>query len=290
MSLTILNPGLFTTFQDMGRPGYAHLGIPVSGVMDVAAAKLANQMVANDIQQAVLEMTYTGVSLQTSEACTIAVCGAELDCFVNDQGVAQDRTIDLLAGDVFRIGRFKVGARAYLAVAGGYSLEKIMGSCSTLALAELGGFQGRALRTGDCIDLRNAHHTPAKSKYAWQNLKSNGVHIVHAIPGPEYDWFSEASQQLAFSQGFKVTEQSDRMGYRLQTGAITTINKLTMLSSGLMPGSLQFTPDGQSILAMRDAQTTGGYPRMLVVHQSDLSVLAQARPGDKIFFFRIECS
>jgi len=286
MSLTILNPGLFSTFQDMGRPGYAHLGIPVSGVMDVPSAKLANQMVANDFHEAVLELTYTGVSLQSSEACTIAVCGAEFECFVNEQAVSQDKSIDLLPEDVFRMGRMKTGARAYLSVAGGYELEKTLGSYSTLSLAELGGYQGRALRKGDCIDLRRAQHTPSKSKYDWQKVKGKSTHIVHARPGPEYDWFSPESQQLAFSLGFKITDQSDRMGYRLQTEPITVLNKTTMLSTGLMPGSLQITPDGQSILSMRDAQTTGGYPRILVVNQHDLSVLAQARPGDEIYYFR----
>ncbi len=288
MSLTILNPGLFSTFQDMGRPGYAHLGIPLSGVMDVTAAKLANQMVVNDPHQAVLELTYTGISLKSSEACTIAVCGAEFECFVNEQAVSQDKSIDLLPDDRFRMGRLKTGARAYLSVAGGYQLEKTLGSYSTLSLAGLGGYQGRALRKGDCINLSQAQLSPSKGKYDWQKVKDKSTHIVHARPGPEYDWFSPQSQQLAFSQSFKITEQSDRMGYRLHSEPTTPANKTTMLSTGLMPGSLQITPDGQSILAMRDAQTTGGYPRILVVNQQDLSVLAQAKPGDKVYFFRTE--
>lgn len=288
MSLTVLNPGLFSTFQDLGRPGFAHLGIPLSGAMDLNASKLANQMVGNDITEAVLEMTFTGVSLRISMACSISICGAEFECYVNDQAVCQDQTINLSVDDVFRMGRLQAGARAYLAVSGGFSLDKTLGSYSTLTLAELGGYQGRALKKGDEIGLRQPHHCSCTAKYSWQKQKSTNKHIVHARPGPEYNWFDSAGQQLAFSTGFKLTGQSDRMGYRLQAEAIATINKSSMLSMGLIPGSLQITPGGQSILAMRDAQTTGGYPRILVVDQHDLSVLAQARPGDEIYFFRVD--
>lgn len=255
--------------------------------MDRPAAKLANQMVGNKPHEAVLEVCLIGLSFQVSGACSIAICGAEFDCFVNNELVSQDQTINLAAGDVLRMGRLRAGARAYLAVAGGYRLDKVLGSYSTLTLAQLGGYQGRALQKNDQLRLRQAHIVPIKHKYTWQKLNHSQRHIVHALPGPEYDWFSPSSQQAAFSQGFKVSQQSDRMGYRLQAGAITAINKSTMLSTGLMPGSLQITPDGQSILAMRDAQTTGGYPRILVVNQHDISVLAQARPGDQVYFFRL---
>ncbi|MCF6263127.1 MAG: biotin-dependent carboxyltransferase family protein [Xanthomonadales bacterium] len=288
MSLKIIKPGLFSTFQDLGRPGFAHLGIPASGAMDRSAAKLANQMVGNKPHEAVLEIALTGVSFQVSETCSIAICGAEFDCFVNDELVSQDQTIDLAVDDVLRMGRLQAGARAYLAVAGGYRLDKVLGSYSTLTLAKLGGFQGRILQKNDQIGLRQAHITPLKHKYAWQKLSRSQRYIVHAVPGPEYGWFNARSQKSAFSQAFKVSQQSDRMGYRLQADIITASNKSTMLSTGLMPGSLQITPDGQSILAMRDAQTSGGYPRILVVDQHDLSVLAQAKPGDEVCFFRVD--
>ena len=287
MSLKVISPGMLTTFQDLGRVGQAHIGIPVSGVMDVAAARLANQMVANAADEAVLELTFTGITLQSSAACTLALCGAEFECFLNDEAVDQEQTIQLVSGDIFRMGRLKLGARAYLAVAGGYQLDKIMNSYSTLISAQLGGFHGRALKKCDRIELRNAHHSSQKRKYDWQKLNANGVFIVHAQPGPEYDWFSQSSQKLAFSQAFKLSPQSDRMGYRLQSESIKMLDTSIMISTGLMPGSLQITPDGQSILSMRDAQTTGGYPRMLVVNQQDLSVLAQAKPGDEIYFFRV---
>jgi antagonist of KipI len=244
-------------------------------------------MVANSQDEALLEISFIGIAFTSTVDCSIAIAGAEFECFVNGQQVNPDQTIDLMRGDQFKMGRLRCGARAYLAVAGGFALDKVLGSYSTLCVAQLGGFGGRALAKGDLLKLKNPHLSGQVRKYKWQKIEFKTTRVVKAIPGPEFELFQTESQKNVFSQSFKLSDQCDRMGFRLLGGGLKLrCNPAEMDSTGLIPGSLQVTPDGSSILAMKDAQTTGGYPRILVVDQHDLAVLAQLRPGESIRFFQ----
>ncbi len=285
MSLEIIQAGTFTTVQDGGRFGLAHMGVPVSGYMDDQAAQLANWMVGNPSYEALLEITWTGVELVSHVDCVLAIAGAEFACVVNNKPVNTDQVIHLTAGDNFKMRRLLVGVRAYLAVAGGLGLEPVAGSCSTLTVAHLGGINGRKLQAGDCLNVTNKFDFFARRKPAWKKLKTQKTHVIRATPGPEYDWLEPIQIRQAFGQAYQLSHNFDRQGFRLQAAPITALKTTHLQSSGLVAGSLQVTPDGQTILAMHDAQTIGGYPRILVANQDELHKLAQIRPHEKIYFF-----
>ncbi|WP_154223778.1 biotin-dependent carboxyltransferase family protein [Marinicella rhabdoformis] len=291
----IIKPGLSSTFQDAGRFNLAHIGIPVSGALDLPAAHYANKLLANDLNDAVIEITMTGISFETACDCSIAITGAVFCCQINDRHVDHQQTLNLKAGDVFSMHKRHSGVRAYLAVAGGFDLPMTLGSTSTLVSAKLGGYQGRSLQANDVIVLNNPYHSPSRSVADWKRPKvhskvtsAQAIHVIRAQPGPEYDLFDSYSQQSLWQQAFEVTQDCDRMGMRLhneyQLKAIKTIS-----SSGIVPGSLQVTPDGDSIMTLNDGQVTGGYPRILVVLPDQISLLAQAQPGDALYFFRQFC-
>ncbi len=286
MKISITQPGTLTTVQDGGRFGLAHLGVPVSGFMDRKSAHKANRLLGNRLDEGLLEVTWGGVGFITDVACSIAVTGARFECVVNDLPVDADQVIHLQAGDEFKMGHLLVGVRAYVAVAGGFNVPMVGGSVSTLTVAHLGGFDGRPLLMGDQLSLTTGGHVDTRRLPEWQLLKSQTIHVIRAMPGPEINHFAPTTVQQAFGQAYQITKDSSRQGFRLQSDSIEYPKGLHNVSTGLVPGSLQVTPDGQTILAMQDAQTTGGYPRMLVVNQDELHKLAQIRPGEDIYFFR----
>ncbi len=286
MKFSITQPGSFTTVQDGGRYGLAHLGVPVSGFMDRQAAHMANRILGNPLNEGVLEVTWVGIGFTTDTNCSIAVAGARFECEVNHEPVDAGQVIQLQAGDEFKMGQLLVGVRAYVAVAGGFDIPLVGGSVSTLTVAQMGGVEGRALQTGDQLPLATGGCVEPRRFPDWQLLKARTMHVIRAMPGPEINCFSPATVQQAFGQAYQATKDCSRQGFRLHSDPIEFPKGLHMVSSGLVPGSLQVTPDGQTILAMHDAQTTGGYPRMLVVNQGELHKLAQVRPGEDIYFFR----
>lgn len=285
MGIEIIQAGGMTTVQDGGRLHAAHLGFPVSGFMDQAAAQLANHMVGNESGSAVLEMTWSGLEFIAQQACSMAIAGAEFSCQLDGQEVSTDSVIQLHANSHFKMRRLLAGVRAYASFAGGIEVPNLLGSKSTLLSAAVGGFHGRLLRAGDVIELTQPSVVTNKLKPYWKKYHTPNFHVVRAMPGPEVHLFSQATIKQAFSQSYELTAVADRQGFRLKSKPLDVANIRDTTSSGLVPGSLQVTPDGQAILAMCDAQTTGGYPRILVVHQQQLSLLAQVRPGEKIYFF-----
>lgn len=285
MSLSIIQAGSFTTVQDGGRFMQAHWGVPVSGFMDKVSAQLANKMVGNQPCQGLLEITWTGLELISNVACTVAVAGAEFNCLVNDRPVNTDQVIHLNQGDCFKMGHLEQGVRAYLAVAGGLDVPLIAGSQSTLSVAGMGGYRGRALRAGDELPLRKPAVVNGISKPNWKKIQTPDILVVRAKPGPEVNRFDTATIRQAFGQVYHLSQDCNRQGFRLIADSLTHPTDFSMKSSGLLPGSLQVTPDGQTILAMADAQTTGGYPRILVINQDELHKLVQARPKQQIYFF-----
>jgi len=285
MNIKFLKAGMFTTIQDCGRFGLAHLGIPCSGYMDVQSAELANTMLGNQNCEGLLEVTWTGVEFVTDVACSIALAGAEFVVSVNDEVVSTDDVIQLQAGDVFKMKQLLTGVRAYLSFAGGIDLQQMAGSVSTLAVAQLGGIRGRSLKDGDCLKLKQPHQVQGKKKPLWKKIKPKNIHVVRALPGPEKHWFDAITCRQAYGQAYQLTQDCNRQGFRLSSAKVAYPANYHMDSSGLVAGSLQVTPDGQTILAMKDAQTTGGYPRILVVNQNELYQLAQVRPDEIVYFF-----
>lgn len=285
MSIKIIQAGLLTTVQDSGRFGMAHLGVPCGGFMDAPSAKLANRMVGNCADEGLLEITWTGVEFVTDTACTVAVAGAEFIVLLNEQKVATDAVIHLQAGDVVKLTQLLSGVRAYLAFAGGLSITPTAGSVSTLMVAQLGGYKGRKLQAGDVLPMKNSPTSQTLKKPMWKKLKTSNIHVIRATVGPEMNLFDAEVCRRAFGQPYQLSQDSNRQGFRLIADAITYPKAYSMHSSGLVPGSVQVTPDGQAILVMQDAQTTGGYPRIMVVNQDELHKLAQIRPHEEIYFF-----
>lgn len=210
MSLEIIKAGTFTTVQDKGRFGLAHMGVPVSGYMDDSAAQLANWMVGNSEGEALLEITWKGIELVSHVDCVLALAGAEFECVVNDKPVNTDQVVRLVAGDHFKMQRLLVGVRAYLAVAGGLGLKQVAGSCSTLTVAHLGGINGKPIQAGDCFAVSRSNAIHVRKKPVWMKLKPQKIHVIRAIPGPEFDWLEPSEIRQAFGQAYQLSHYFDR--------------------------------------------------------------------------------
>ncbi len=281
----ITQGGMFSTLQDAGRFHQAHLGLPPSGALDRPAMRRANRMVNNPADAAVIEITLTGLSFQTTVECSIAVSGACFELQVNQNRVSDQQTIHLNPGDHFSMGQLLSGARAYLAVAGGFDVPLYFGSHSTYSRAQLGGFQGRAFEKGDRLALKRPHKTNSQQQATWQRPKKTPRHIIRALPGPEYPYFSDQVHRIIWSQAVQVGTDSDRMGLRITTSQ-PLLSETTITSAGLIPGTLQVTPSGAGIISLNDGPCTGGYPRLLQVVPEHIHLLAQIKPNERIHWFR----
>ncbi|QDA62160.1 5-oxoprolinase subunit C family protein [Hymenobacter jejuensis] len=306
MSFNILSPGLLTTVQDLGRHGYQKQGILVSGAMDAIALRVANLLVGNPEDSAGLEITYLGPRIRFEADHLIALTGADLSPVLNGERVKMARPVWVRRGSVLEFSTPRSGIRAYLAVAGSFAIPKVLGSYSTYLRAEIGGFRGRALKTGDllpCIGLTPQGHKlwqalagayPAKD---WGQAKWTpdpqlypqpvASPVIRVLQGPDYELFTESSQHDFWHQEFTVTSDSDRMGYRLQGPALFRDEPRELLSSAVTFGTIQVPPEGHPIALLADHQTTGGYPRIAQVITADFSRLAQVPLGQKIRFQRI---
>ncbi|GAB6932116.1 5-oxoprolinase subunit C family protein [Calditerricola satsumensis] len=303
MTVTVLRPGLLTTVQDLGRTGWQRFGVPVGGAMDPFALRVANALVGNDDGAAAMEITLQGPQLRFDEDALIAVCGADLSPAVDGAPLPQWRPVLVQRGSVLAFGRPRWGVRAYLAVAGGWDVPIVLGSRSTDRRAGLGGVEGRALREGDRL-IAGIPAAPAQrlmaalsGRLGRRPLASVPWRVsprafpayaaqptVRALRGPEFDAFSPAAQAAFFARPFRVTPQSDRMGYRLAGPALALREPIELVSEGVSAGTVQVPPDGQPIVLLADRQTVGGYPRIACVATVDLPVLAQMPPGATVRF------
>jgi len=303
MSLSFIKPGLLTTVQDLGRPGYQKDGIIVSGAMDARALRVANLLVGNDEDAAGLEITLLGPRIRFETDQLLALTGAHLSPTLNGQPVGLNRPVWVRAGTELAFGAPVAGSRTYLAVAGGVAVAPVLGSRSTYLRAGFGGLHGRALHAGDVLPtgalsaagqqlLRHLRHGASPS--GWGQAKwtpgpdvcpKPARHpIIRAIRGPEYEDFSPGSQQDFWQQPFTVTAEADRMGYRLQGPPLERRSAIELLSSAVAFGTVQVPAGGQPIVLLADHQTTGGYPRIAQVITADFSALAQVAPGQVIRF------
>jgi antagonist of KipI len=294
MGLRVTKPGMLSTFQDMGRHGFQHLGVPTAGAMDRRAHQLANILVGNTTSLATLEITLTGPSLVFSRACCIALTGANLTPQINRQNMVMNRPIIVRAGDELSFGARLQGARSYLAVHGGYHLDTVLASDSTYLRSNMGGLQGRALRRDDFIELnyplkdteldRLAHKLWDIEIYLPAILAPTPRQRIRIIKSNQWKDFTPESCAAMLTETFKISPDSERMGYRLSGPSLSLIEARQMISEATTFGTIQVPAGGQAIVLMADTQTTGGYPKIAYVASIDLPQLAQRLPGDTIQF------
>lgn len=307
MSITVLEPGLLTSVQDLGRTDYQQFGVVVGGAMDSNALRVANAVVDNPEDAAGLEITLRGPALRFDHSLMIAICGADLAPRIDGFPVKTWRPLAVGQGSVLRFGEPRRGCRAYIAIAGGIDVPLVMGSRSTYLRAQIGGFKGRSLRAGDELKIFPPSESVARRTQCWleaaqpvplycpswsvaedSQAANDSVVTVRALRGAQFDWFDAATHEAIFADEFTVTTQSDRMGYRLAGPPLRLAKDREMISEAVTAGTIQVPPAGQPIVLMADRQTTGGYPKIADVATVDLSALAQARPGDKIRFQEID--
>jgi len=306
MTVRILRPGVLSTLQDRGRHGLQYLGIVPGGAMDLTAYELSNALVGNSGGEAALEITLLGPQLGFEQDTLIALCGAAFDATANGHPLPRDRPVLVGAGTLLATGRAKHGARAYLAVAGGFAVEAVLGSRSTYLPAGFGGWQGRALRAGDALDLaldaEDLAHARAEAvalrdepemrlrSAAWSappmTLPDTDPIVIHVIEGRHFASFDAASQEAFFDATWRVSPASDRMGFRLLGPALARPKRDEILSEPTCLGTVQVPADGAPIALMADHQTTGGYPKIGEIAGADLPRLAQLAPGSALRFAR----
>lgn len=287
MTLRVIKPGLASTFQDLGRTGFQHLGVPANGAMDSDAHSLANLLVGNAAAEATLEVLLQGPTLCFQVGTVIALAGADLDAQVDGQPLAPLQAVRVRPGAVLAFGKRRWGARAYLAVHGGYRLPCTLGSLSTNSRAGYGGHAGRPLQAGDVISIRSCFANPPRVHASgWQEHTSDAP--IRLMAGREWHLFSDAARQHLLGSAYRIGNDSERMGYRLGGPALALQCPASLLSEPVSFGTVQVPPNGQPIILMADRQTTGGYPRIAQVISVDLPRLAQKLPGDTVEFSLVD--
>jgi biotin-dependent carboxylase-like uncharacterized protein len=290
-TLEVLAPGLLTTVQDAGRRGWARYGVPPSGPLDETAFNAANVLVGNPPGAAALEITLDGPTLRVERECLIAVCGATFDLWVGALPVPLWHAVYVRAGRIITFGMRRSGARAYLAVSGGIALPSFLGSQATYLPGGFGGLDGRALRAGDRLPLGGTAmcDLPWRAGRIWpvdRRPPYTPNPTLRVVLGPQDDYFTAEGLETFLSSAYQLTPEADRMGARLQGSPIAHRGPTGIVSDGVITGSVQVPPDGQPIVMLADHQTTGGYPKIATVVRSDLPLLAQCLPGDRVRFVR----
>ncbi len=302
MSLKIIRPGLLTTIQDNGRYGYQKIGVLVSGAMDSYSLRLANMLVGNDENEAALEITLLGPTIEFTADTLIAVTGGDFKPIIDGMPVPYMRPVAVKAGAVMKFSNCHLGCRAYLSVAGGFDIDKVMGSKSTYLRAGIGGFEGRALRKND---LLNTGTPTAFSQHILSSLLSRGAQSfaqarwfigkaqfskenllkpIRVTAGLHYKYFSESAKYNFFSSQYRISKDADRMGYRLQGEILKTDRPLEIISEAINLGTIQVPPKGLPIILMADHQSVAGYPIIAQTITVDIARIAQLKPNDPIHF------
>jgi len=290
---------MLASVQDLGRHGHRQLGICPGGALDTLALVLSNRLVGNPDSAAGLELTMGGCELRFDAPTRIAWTGDDFDARLDGRPVWPGWSVPVHAGQILKFGRTnrtpgKAGIRTWLALAGGIDVPMILGSRSTDLKAGFGGHEGRALKAGDALSCGPSTLTvvqlgsrPFGARVpSWRTDAADGVIELRIVPGPELELFTVASREQLWREAWRITPQSNRMGSRLEGPELKRKRAGDMLSSGVIPGTIQVPPSGQPIVLMGDAQTTGGYPRVGVVIRADLWKLAQA-PLDGRLRFRV---
>ena len=285
MTVRVLKPGMLSTVQDLGRWGYQNLGVPVAGPMDRCSHRLANLLVGNPSTVASLEVTLIGPELAFEAAARLAVTGAEFDLRVDDAEAPMNAPFMVPAGGRLAFGRRRRGVRAYLAVAGGFAVPPQLGSRATHLPSRVGGLSGRALVAGDALPIGRAQGQapPQRPRRPVIDLPAGGGRI-RVMLGPQDHLCAPRGLDAFRTARYVVSDQSDRMGYRLTGPAIALASSEPPLSDPTPIGTVQVPGSGQPIVLMADGQTTGGYAKVATVITADLPITGQLGPGDWIEF------
>jgi len=287
MAIRVAKPGFFTTVQDLGRYGYAHLGISPAGAADPLSFRIANLLVGNEANAPALEMTLLGASLEFNEGAVVAITGASCECRAGLDPVPANIAVPISAGAVLECGNMPTGARCYLAVRGGFDVPLVMGSAATHVGGRFGGVHGRRLQSGDILHIgkRKTVRLGSPRPGALDALLGQGP--LRVTKGAQQEWFGAEAFEKLFSCAYVVSEQSDRMGLRLKGEAVRPREQSQLLTDGIPLGAIQVPQDGQPIILFVDQQTTGGYPKIANVTAVDVHRLGQMRPRDEVRFVEV---
>ena len=308
--LRVTRPGMLTSLQDLGRYGLQHLGIVPGGAMDSFAHRIANALVGNPAEAATLECTLLGPTVVVDCDALVALYGAEFAAKADGHAFPRNRPVLLKAGATLSMGSASRGARAYLAVAGGFQVPEVLGSRSTYIPAAFGGLSGRAVKAGDRLPCRDDVAQISASRFekagprasstdntgmrtvSWfapeLNMPEDGPMIVRAMDGRHHSQFDSASREAFVGHPWRISSNSNRMGYRLEGPRLTRISPVDILSEPTCLGTVQVPNDGAPIALMADHQTTGGYPKIAEIAGADIAGLAQLAPGASVRF--VMCS
>jgi antagonist of KipI len=278
-------PGLQTTVQDLGRNGFGPVGVSPSGAADPISLRLGNRLVGNHESAAGLEIMLLGGTFTFPEGAILALTGSDFGATLNETRVGLGESVEAHSGHTLRLGPTKSGARCYLCVQGGIAVQPFLGSASTHILSGLGGFAGRALRKGDVLRTGSARKAfrkrtlaPQASEHLWRR------NVLRVTAGPQVDWFLESSLRSFYANTYRVGEQSNRMGLRLEGAGITQRGAGQMITEGVSLGAIQVPAGGSPIILFVEQQTTGGYPKIANVIAADIHRVGQLRPRDEIRF------
>ncbi len=287
MNITVIKPGLQTTVQAGPRVGMRHMGVPANGAADPLSLALANRLVGNAWDAAALEATLLGPTLRFESSCTFAVAGAQATATLNGSPIPHHETVAGEPGDELVVGSAEIGARIYVAVAGGLVAEDVLGSASTNLQAGFGGLHGRALQPNDVLHAGGADASALKTpeKFRPPITTSWGLRTCAAA---ETNLLDSAGLAALFDTNWIVDRRADRMGLRLQGPTLAVSSDGRMPSAGVIPGAIQCPEDGAPYILSVDAGTVGGYPRIAQVARVDRHVLGQLRPGDHVRLLRRE--
>lgn len=289
MGIRILNGGFLTTVQDMGRYGSQETGMAVSGVMDTRAAALADVLVGNDENEAVLEVTMMGPTMEFTEDELIAVTGGDLGAKLDGRPLPRYEAVLIKAGQTVSFGGMYGGSRAYMAFAGGLDVPVVMGSRSTNLKAKIGGIEGRRLGAGDEIGFRSPKTwlpNMASRKLPIPELSAR-EHTLRVVMGPQDDCFTEEGLSTFLGNAYTISNEYDRMGCRMEGPVIAHKNGGDIITDGISFGAVQVPSHGNPIVMMADHQTTGGYTKIACVISVDLPELAQCMPGHTVRFKKV---
>ncbi len=286
MSILLETSGIMTTVQDLGRNGFRSFGVNPNGTTDKQAARLINILLGNNENEAVIELHFPAPEIRFEQDAIIALGGADFGAKVNDKPIENWRCVSVEKGSLLEFTDRNFGARCYLSVKGGFEKENWLGSASTNLTANI----GHKLQKGDAFQFKIKNST---LKIINRKLSNSLLPYyskfptVRIVAGAEFENLTALSEQNLLKKSFGISNQSDRMGLRLEGQSLYLLDSQELISSAVNFGTIQLLPNGQMIILMADHQTTGGYPRIAHIISSDLPLLAQLNPNDKVAFHLI---
>ncbi|MFQ6078004.1 MAG: biotin-dependent carboxyltransferase family protein [Thermodesulfobacteriota bacterium] len=283
----VINPGIQTTVQDLGRSGLMKYGIPKSGAMDRRSFVIANLLLRNPDNAAALETTLQGLKLQALKKVTISITGADLDPWLNDQPSPQWTAFTMKEGDVLHLKKRNKGLRAYVAVQGGFDVPEVLGSRSTFVRGRIGAI----LHEGEILSMcpfnsEAAGNVLTVPQEYWPDFGRTDP--IRVLIGPQEDYFTPQGIDTFLSSTYRISPQFDRQAFRTEGPAIEIAKGPGIITDPIPQGAIQVPGDGKPVILLRDAQVTGGYAKIAIVSRVEMDFLGQMMPGDTIRFQRID--